>query len=204
MRTGQRALFAAAVLGMAFGALVGCETTKQAHVRPTIMTEDLELVLEIPRFLDKLSPEDWATIQNEILSRKDLFIHVIQGDLSKENSRGGASSRAVSEFSKRYCKKHPKVEDVPWTRDWDLVVDLRVAGLWAKKCGIPNPPDAVLYHEIFGHILWLLRRPEFLKANKASDQRNDRLENEARIIENKYRAYRVMQQVPQYMEHCYP
>lgn len=199
------ALLAGAALGLAWGASASCATDDHAGIRPSLVTTDVELAADIQGWLELLSPEDRAAFEREILWRKDLVIHVVSGDLPSKDSRGGASSWSWTDFSKTYCKKHPNVEGVPRRQDWDVIVDRRLAEKWTKKCEIPNPPDVIMYHEIYGHILWLLRNPEFLKNREINERLKAVLEDKARIIENQYRTYRKLPNVPRHMSKpCWP
>jgi hypothetical protein len=212
-------LFVGSVLGVACGALGGCTELEPAIIQSSIRTTDPGLDPDIEHWLEGLSPEERAVVEKEIRRRKGLLIHVSEADLPADKSRGGASDLASSRFSKARCRQHPKVKGVPSTQDWDAFIDRRLAEKWAKKNGIRNPPDAILDHEIRGHILLMLRNPEYIelliekdkeakkgatvevreKAKEELRKLRAYLEEEGRKIENEYRRYNDLEEMPEYL-----
>lgn len=217
VRSRPRVLLVGAVLVLACGALGGCSELEPAIIRSSIVPADPRLDKEVQDWLAKLSPEERAVIEKEIRQREDLLIHVLEGHLDEKDSRGGASSLASSGFSKQRCKKHPRAKGVPWRRDWDVFIDRPLAEKWAKKNGIRSPPDTHLHHEIHGHILLMLRNPEYIdliiEKNKevrdgATREARERAKEELRKLkeyleeegcktENEYRRDVDLEEVPE-------
>ena len=195
-RSRPRALFAWAVLGMA------CATLDDADVHTTgsIRTTGDGMAEAVRRWRDQATPEERAVI-DELMARKDLQIHVVLvvGRLSKA-SRGGESMLASNSESGRLCIWHPKAQGVPPGRDWEVFYDPERAKEYEEKYGIPTPVEVVLQHEIFGHIVLLLKKPQPLQEGKIDKKFLDTSERQALDVENRYRQRFGLQEVPPELE----
>lgn len=194
-------LFVGAVLGLAWIS-AGCTRDEEEEdprpALPSVLPADAGLEKGFQDMYQNLSPEDRAVLDDEIMKRKDVLIHIIRGNLFTWESRGGSSTPHSGAEKDGRCSRsqHPDVKGVPKRRDWDLVYDEQRAEEESKESGILNPIDVVLYHEIFGHIVPILRNPKILDDTRKNKKRYDEFEDEARAIENRYRQRRLLRLFP--------
>ena len=180
----ERAIPLLIVTGLACGTCGGCATTQLTSIRPT--GEVLEAGAQSWR--NKARPEDQVVI-DDLAGRKDLMFHIIMGSLAGEAARGSASSPAASDFAKRFCLLHPKIAGIRPERDWDIIYDPKQSAEFAKTTGIPNPVEVLLHHEVFGHILPVLRDPNLLKTIPKDERLREENERAAVEEENRYRRH---------------
>jgi hypothetical protein len=111
-----------------------------------------------------------------------ILIHVLRGRIEVD-SRGGASMFAGSNQARRQCIFHPAASGVHWNRNFDVVYDEDQQRRMADARHIATPIEAILQHEIMGHIVPLLIAPERMNAPF------EVLEREAVRQENEYRLH---------------
>lgn len=188
-------LFAGTVLGLACGT-GGCATVDLDDILPSIRTSETVLEQGIQLLRSRLSPQDREVLDDELLSRRDLLIHISLGRIPRELSRGGMSTLAQNARDNGWCRRHPNVGNVPWNRDWDVIYDPEIAKYWERRLNIPHPIEVSLYHEIFGHILPVLRNPELLAVLKEHPESKNDFEFNGRAAENDFRKYLGLPGIP--------
>ena len=209
-RSPGRALFMGGVLALACGASAGCEaefaktratettrTVGSFHIAGVGMYEAFE------RWRATATREDQVVIE-DLGGKKDLLIHVFLavGRLSEEESRGGESGEASTRDMKLLCDFHPIVGTFRRERDWDVIYDPERTKKFEEDYGIPTPPEVVLQHEFFGHVVPVLRNPT-LEDILANDGRLKKAnECEALDVENRYRKRIGRQEVPPELMGC--
>jgi hypothetical protein len=119
-----------------------------------------------------------------------VLIHVIRGRL-KKRSRGGATMLAGSEDGHWYCTFHPAAPGVRPNRNFDVVYDEEQARRMADALHMATPIEAILQHEIMGHLLLVLLHPE--QANDPGEEN----ELEAVRQENEYRLHVGLPPMPE-------
>ena len=199
----RRRLFLQGVLGVACGMSTGCEaewastrtkggprTIGSFHIAGEGMYEGFQ------RWLATVTSDDRAAI-DELIGRKELLIHVFLavGRLPQA-SRGGMSGFASGEEMTGLCDFHPIVGEFSTERNWDVIYDPELTKKFEEDHGIPTPPEVILQHEIFGHVLPVLRNPGLLDALRDDEQLKDANEREAFDIENRYRKRLGLREVP--------
>jgi hypothetical protein len=135
-----------------------------------------------------------ATDQQKIaaLERDETtIIHIIRGQLDPSLSRGSAAYKAADPDARKRCVLHPAADGIRSMRNWDVVYDQRVA---EKPHGFPNPVEALLHHEILGHI------EKVLMDRSWADRSIAETEAYALERENEYRRHNGLQLAP----HSFP
>ena len=200
IRDRQKILLAVAVLGVAWVS-GGCSIFEEEEddddpFHSSLRYEDPRLEAGFWKMYQLVPEEDRAVLDNEIVRRKDLLIHVFRHKLPEGLSRGGASALHSGAVEAGWCSQdqHPDVKGIRKSRNWDLVYDQQMAERFEN--GTYNQIDAMFYHEIFGHIVRVLRNPKIIPEIYESKQLYDKFEEEARAIENRYRRYRGYPIVP--------
>lgn len=140
------------------------------------------------KWRDQAPPTTRVTIDALVVDRT-VLVHFIRADLTGRASRGTIALLAADDRAKAYCSWHPVVEGIKPERDWDVIYDQKQAEREAKRLGLPHPLEALLHHEVMGHVLPVLRDPTLLRRIKR-DLRLKR-ENERYAIqqENEYRKH---------------
>jgi hypothetical protein len=135
----------------------------------------------------KAPPKTRATID---ALDQDETIHIIRGRVADKDSRGASSSPASSRPSRKQCIMHPATTALKPERDWDVVFDEELQQRQEAKLGLPNPVEALLQHEIMGHIV-----PALLDPSEIYNPSND---NEPKAVrqENDYRKHVGLPLVP--------
>lgn len=143
-------------------------------------------------------------VLEKFLWQKDLLIHVFRatGRLSPLESRGGASAPASSKRIKKVCDFHPIYGDVPWKLSWDVAYDPELTKWFEEKYGIPTPPEVVLHHEIFGHVIPCLRDPKLIREVEMNSGLEMEDECGALPVENQYRKQIGLREVPPSLIGC--
>jgi hypothetical protein len=119
-----------------------------------------------------------------------ILIHIIRGHID-EDSRGGASVFAGSKQAHQQCTLHPVAPGVRWSRNFDVIYDEEQQRRMAEARHLATPIEAILQHEIMGHIVPLLIHPELMNAPF------EVLEREAVRQENEYRLHVGLPPVPE-------
>lgn len=182
----------AAIICTACGTCGGCATPAASSFRFT--GEGLEEGVRSWR--KQAPPATRATIDTIVLDRT-VLIHFVRGNLAGQPSRGAIAVLAADDVAKRQCLWHPVVAGIKPDRNWDLIYDPKRAEEETKRLGFVNPIEALLHHEVMGHILPILRDPDLLERIRR-DLRL-KLENERSAVqqENEYRRHVGLPLVPE-------
>ena len=136
------------------------------------------------------TPKTRATI-DALDNDPSLLIHVLRGRIKKRKTRGAWTSVAGSQDAIEQCILHPPVDGVRWNRNFDVVWDEEQQRAMALELGLPSPVEALLQHEIMGHIIPVLLNPA-LATRSVEDA-----EPEAIRQENEYRRHVGLPLVPE-------
>lgn len=151
----------------------GCETSHAGILR----FNDDGLQEAVAHWRSTAPPEDVAALE-KLEKEGRAIVHFSRTELPEKESRGGASTRADQPFAKAHCIFHPSAEGIPTHRNWDVFYDESLRAKQEKKLKLPTPTDAILQHEIMGHVVPGVRDPR--KAEKQSENDAIRKENEYR------------------------
>jgi hypothetical protein len=138
------------------------------------------------------TPKTRSTI-NALDEDPSLLIHVIRGRIERP-SRGGATVYAGSKLAHHQCIFHPAAPGVRWNRNFDVVYDEEQQRRMSVERNLPTPVEAILQHEIMGHVVPLLLDPAI--ANLPIDQS----ELQAVRQENEYRRHIGLVPIPERTE----
>jgi hypothetical protein len=111
-----------------------------------------------------------------------ILIHIIRGRIDVE-SRGGATTLAGFPPARKQCILHPSAPGVRWNRNFDIIYDEDQQRRMAKRLGFETPIEAILQHEVMGHIIPVIVNPAL--ATRSVEE----TEREAVLQENEYRGH---------------
>lgn len=199
----RRVALKVAVLALAGSVFVGCDEDRVGLRKsgPAVIVGSFHIAgggmyEAFERWRTSLTPDNRKVIE-ELIRREDLLFHVFLGvgRLDPELSRGGKSGWASSPTMKPICDFHPIAGRFAPERNWDVVSDPEARKVFEEVHGIPNPPEVILHHEIFGHDIPTLRNLKVIdtRGDQSLDEPN---ECDALEVENRYRRQIGFQEVP--------
>ena len=112
-----------------------------------------------------------------------------------------SSSPATSKLSKRLCLLHPRVLGISPERDWHVIYDAKLRADQEKRLGLPTPVEAILQHELIGHVLPVLLDPSLIGLVTADPELWEQHERHAIAAENRYRRHVGLPEVPSSLPH---
>ncbi len=208
-RRRRRALLMGTLLALASGVSAGCDEVlgPPEPWRP-VREGPFDIVGDgmhdwFNRWRYSLADSDRVVFDQLMKPQEPLLIHLFlaTGRLSSE-SRGGASAPTSEERMKRICDTHPMIGEFAPKRNWDIAYDPERTKWFEEAHGIPSPPETVLYHEIFGHVLPGLMDPNIVFMIVPDAGYKDTVECKALCIENRYRKQMGLPEVPPELVDC--
>ena len=190
-RPARRIALLAAIIGTACGTCGGCATPASSFY-----FTDEGLAEGARSWRRQAPPATQATIDTLVVDGT-VLIHFVRGNLTGQPSRGSLSLPASSLRAKVYCLLHPAVKGIKPERNWDVVYDPKMAEAEAQRLGVVNPLEALLHHEVIGHILPVLQDPGLVKRIGESLRLRDENERSAVQRENEYRRHVGLPLVPE-------
>lgn len=190
MTTGRMA-WLVVLLGMAGGTCGGCASTGAYGFRVTgngLQEEGLK------SWEEKSPPEVREKIHALAEDQTSLF-HFIRASLAGLPTRGTASTHASSSLAKRLCPLHPPSKGIRPERNWDVIYDQKVQEAEEKRLRLPSPLDALVHHEVMGHIVPYMADPGRFDGSQG-DESSQENEREAIQQENEYRRHVGLPLVP--------
>ena len=182
-RPARRIALLAAIICTACGTCGGCATPASSFY---FTGEGLEEGAQSWR--RQAPPATRATIDTLVVDRT-VLIHFVRGNLSGEWARGAMSVPASHKRARQHCIFHPLSRGIMPERNWDVVYDQKQAEAEARRLGVVNPIEALLHHEVMGHILPILQDPDLLERIEADLKLKLANELSAVRVENEYRKY---------------
>ena len=190
------------LLAMAVGASAGCSSEDfNSPAWGPVREGPFDIVGEgmhdnFTRWRDSLNDSDRAVFDQLMEPKEPLLIHVFLATGRVPESRGGASAPTSDDRMKQICDIHPMIGDFEPMRNWDVAYDPEAAKAFEEAHGIPSPPETVLHHEIFGHVISSLGDPNIVFMIVPDARYLDTAECRALFVENLYREQRELPEVP--------
>ena len=155
------------------------------------------------RWWDSLGDSDRAVFDQLMHLKEPLLIHTFlaTGRLPRI-SRGGASAPASAEDMKMICDFHPVIGELSPKRNWDVAYDPDRTKAFEETHGIASPPEVVLHHEIFGHLIPGLNDLNIVFMIVPDARYKDDGECKALWVENRYRSQMGLPEVPPELVEC--
>jgi hypothetical protein len=200
------------VLALASGAWAGCDELLRLSPAPwrPVREGPFDIVGDgmydaFKRWRDSLVDADRVVFEQLMRSKEPLLIHVFlaTGRLG-DDSRGGASAPASDKEMKRICDIHPMIGNFAPKRNGDIACDPERTKWFEETHGIPSPPEVVLHHEIFGHVLPRMGDPNIVFMLTSDARHKDTPECRALCVENRYRRQLRLPEVPPELIECLP
>jgi hypothetical protein len=175
-------------IALVFLALSGmCQACSTPHSGFRFTGDGTEAVFQ--NWRKQASPQTREAI--DALNTDDkVLIHIIRGKIEGEVSRGTSAQLAADPISKRACLMHPAPNGIKPHADWDIIWDEELQKRMEKKLKLQSPIEALLQHEILGHVIPAINDP--LKARKRTNENEDY----AIQRENEYRQHVGLPLVP--------
>ena len=139
------------------------------------------------RWTASAPPQTRAKIK-QLQSNQKGLIHLREGKIDDRRSRGTASLVSPRRPVSEQCPNHPPSEGIDRRRNWDLVYDPELHRQREVELQFPSTLEALLHHEIMGHIVPALERPEIIDLQEHGDMSaKQEIEQHAIEEENNYR-----------------
>lgn len=209
-RCTQRTLLTGALLACLAGVSAGCDELMGLPPEPWLPVEEGPFVIagngmhdSFKRWWDSLVGADRVVFDQLMKPKDPLLIHVFlaTGRLGSD-SRGGMSGTASSDRMKRVCDIHPMIDEFEPKRNWDVAYDPERTKWFEEAHGIPSPPEVVLHHEIFGHVLPRLGDLNIVFMLVPDARYKDTVECRALYVENRYREQMRLPEIPPDLVEC--
>lgn len=206
----RRALLKGAALALAGGAWAGCDELLRLPPAPwrPVREGPFDIVGDgmydaFRRWRESLVETDRVVFEQLIRPKEPLLIHLFlaTGRLP-DNSRGGMSGPASSGRMKQICDAHPMIGEFAPKRNWDVAYDPERTKWFEETHRIPSPPEVVLHHEIFGHVLPGLMDLNIVFTLAKDERYKDTYECRALCVENRYRKKVGLPEVPPELIEC--
>ena len=145
---------------------------------------------------ERLSPPATRETIRKLKRDRTSLVHIKEGKIDNPDSRGAASTVAMGDPIELGCDTHPDSSNIDGRRNWDVIYDRRLQEAKEQELKLPSPVEALLHHEIIGHIVPALEDPKIIDEARKSKARREQLEEEARQRENEYRSAVGLPPVP--------
>lgn len=186
-----KALSLATIMCIACGTCGGCATGQAGSFRFTgAGMEDGVATMR------QRAPPSLQVVIVELAQDRSSLFHFIRGNLAGMDTRGAAATLATTDLAKEQCLLHPKSAGVKPKRNWDVIYDETEQRQEEKRSGLQNPLDALLLHELLGHIVPVMRDPPLIELVRESQKLREENERDAIKIENEYRKHVGLPLVP--------
>ena len=124
----------------------------------------------------------------QLQSNQKGLIHLREGKINDRRSRGTASKVSLLRPLSEQCPNHPPSADIDRRRNWDVIYDSELHRQREVELNFPSTLESLLHHEIMGHIVPALERPEIIDLQAHGDMRaKEEIEQQAIGEENTYR-----------------